>query len=68
MNNSHEWQLVKGSNITYRCARCGVFGHLLDKYTSSLLYPEETKQIVAHKQSPYGGDCDLNLINHIASS
>jgi hypothetical protein len=57
----HDWKLMKGSNLTYQCDKCGVLGHSVDRYN-------KCSTIAASKFAPYDGDCDLNLISSVIYS
>lgn len=57
----HEWKLMRGSNLTYQCEKCGVLGHLADRH-------DRCSSISTSKFAPYDGDCDLNLISSVICS
>ena len=56
--NGHTWKLLRGSNLTFMCIKCGVLGHSVDKLDSST-------SIRPNRRAPYDGICELIQINEI---
>lgn len=60
-NPGHDWSLLRGSNVTYKCKKCGVLGHSPDKYG-------KINHIQPSIHSPFRGDCELSIINNVMTA
>ena len=52
MEPGHDWELLHGSNVTYRCNKCGILGHSVEKI-------QDKKKVKPNFHAPYNGECGL---------
>jgi hypothetical protein len=57
----HEWEILRGSNVTYKCRKCNTLGHI-DVHDCS-----GHKIIIPNKKNPFFANCDLGTISVVMS-
>jgi len=57
-NHGHDWKIIRGSNVTFKCSKCDVLGHSEDL---------SSEHIIPNRYAPYHGDCILSVIDGVMS-
>ena len=57
LDTEHEWELMSGSNSSYRCKKCGINGHVPRH--------ELSVKVRVNYWASHGGSCALNTMENI---